>query len=147
MSADDIEGLFPTLEGGKGYEKTSDESEDYNCFAWAAGYNDRRLDPTEAFNPHWPADITKSPEISSFEKLFRHFGFEPCDDATVEPGVVKIALYEDKKSGEAMHAARQLESGKWTSKIGDFDDISHDTLESLEGFYGTLVMFMRKKTR
>jgi hypothetical protein len=31
------------------------------------------------------------------------------------------------------HAALQLESGDWTSKLGDFEDISHSTIEAVSG--------------
>ena len=55
-----------------------------------------------------------------------------------------IAIYcnfnPQLKTLEVTHAARQLPSGKWTSKLGDADDIEHNTLEGGMRFlacYGT----------
>jgi hypothetical protein len=34
----------------------------------------------------------------------------------------------------------------WTSKLGDWEDIEHDTWQSLEGgFYGHVAVFMRRR--
>jgi hypothetical protein len=48
----------------------------------------------------------------------------------------KIALYADK-NGLPSHAARQLPSGTWTSKLGPMEDIEHLMLEALEDAAGT----------
>ena len=42
-----------------------------------------------------------------------------------------MALYGDA-GGAPTHVARQLPSGAWTSKLGDWEDIEHQTLASLE---------------
>src|ERR1700691_1845994 len=62
-------------------------------------------------------------------------GFFACKDGSLEPGVEKIAIYGTGDPGlEApTHAALQLESGKWTSKLGKCEDIVHNTLESRNG--------------
>lgn len=40
--------------------------------------------------------------------------------------------------GEAQHAARQLPTGAWTSKIGNLEDIEHAELDALAGpLYGS----------
>ena len=54
----------------------------------------------------------------------------------------KIAIFGMKESDGSVsptHAARQLESGEWTSKLGkDFEDIPHTTLDALNGpVYGS----------
>lgn len=42
------------------------------------------------------------------------------------------------------HAARQLASGRWTSKLGKLEDIDH-ALHDLEGMlYGAVVLFMKR---
>jgi hypothetical protein len=44
----------------------------------------------------------------------------------------------------AKHAARQLPSGRWTSKIGVLEDIEH-SLRDLEGDeYGTATVLMKR---
>lgn len=41
------------------------------------------------------------------------------------------------------HAARQLPTGKWTSKLGRSEDIEHTTPEAVSGTtYGAMVCFM-----
>jgi len=64
-----------------------------------------------------------------------------CGDDTLEVGIEKIALYAD--GGEYMHAARQIETGKWTSKIGFGEDIEHDTPADLAGpAFGQVAAYM-----
>jgi hypothetical protein len=56
---------------------------------------------------------------------------------------MKVAIYAS--GGELTHAARQLPDGQWTSKLGDLEDIEHDTLEALKcEEYGKPVLIMRK---
>ena len=66
-------------------------------------------------------------------------------DASLEEGFEKIALYAD--GDEYMHASRQLETGKWTSKMGLVGErIEHDTPEDVTGpAYGDVVKFMQRK--
>jgi hypothetical protein len=45
----------------------------------------------------------------------------------VRVGWQTIALYS--ADGELTHAARRLDNGRWTSKLGPDIDIEHDTLE------------------
>ena len=43
------------------------------------------------------------------------------------------------------HAARQLLSGKWTSKLGKSVDIEHDTTDVVaRGLYGEVVQIMKR---
>jgi len=66
--------------------------------------------------------------IGAFETLV----FSLCQEAEYEIGFEKIAIHVDSK-GKPTHAARQLISGLWTSKLGEFVDIEHpiDGLETL----------------
>ena len=44
------------------------------------------------------------------------------------------------------HAALQLESGAWTSKLGDFEDIEHVTVDAVNGpLYGRPVAFLSRR--
>jgi hypothetical protein len=62
-----------------------------------------------------------------------------------------IAFFVDG-DGQLAHAARQLQSGRWTSKLGDLEDIEHD-LRALEDQpntpsqwpYGRVSAFMRRR--
>ena len=54
------------------------------------------------------------------------------------------ALYTDAQ-GTPTHAARQLESGDWTSKLGKSVDIRHSTLAALGGeMYGRVAFLLRR---
>jgi hypothetical protein len=56
---------------------------------------------------------------------------------------IVIALFADKNDFP-LHAARQLPSGRWTSKLGELEDIEHG-LRDLEGdAYGTVVLIMKR---
>jgi hypothetical protein len=48
--------------------------------------------------------------------------------------------------GEPTHAAKQLPDGRWKSKLGDFEDIEHNTVKAVEDdyCYGTVVQYMKR---
>lgn len=72
-------------------------------------------------------------------------GFTRCDSGDLEPGWEKVAVYA-LADDDPTHVARQLESGAWTSKLGDFEDIEHDTPTALEGpAYGTVYGYMKRR--
>jgi hypothetical protein len=54
-------------------------------------------------------------------------------------------IYADKDNCFT-HVARQLYTGAWTSKIGEWEDIEHLTLEAVSGgLYGEPAIIMRKE--
>ena len=62
----------------------------------------------------------------------------------MEAGFQKIVIYLDDDD-KPTHASRQLETGKWTSKLGREIDIEHDTPEVLNGpEYGTAKIIMKR---
>ena len=92
----------------------------------------------------WPVDSSREDHgIGNVVEAFRSLGYEECDDGAQEEGFEKLALY-----GSAMmytHAARQLPDGKWTSKLGQLEDITHTTTEAIEdGDYGEVVQYMKR---
>jgi hypothetical protein len=121
---------------------TSPVDEAYNCIAWAAEFKkDEWWDHTPGYK--WPA--TRSPLITSLVNVFLSLGWEErtASENILEPEFERVALY--RKNDEWTHAARQLPSGKWTSKLGPDEDIEHDTPECLCGdSYGTIHCIMRK---
>jgi len=141
MLSPDREQEFPNL-AGSGYQRTSGESSDYNCVAWAAGETHTWYD---AMFPHlWPRGLPRSPLLRSYVRLFESHGYAVCEDAGIEEGFEKIALYTDE-FGAFTHAARQLENGWWTSKLGDWEDIEHPSLENVSsGSYGTVAAILRR---
>lgn len=69
--------------------------------------------------------------------------FFECPNGDQEVGFQKIAIYG---SGFMYtHVARQLPDGKWTSKLGQLEDITHSTPEALAGSdCGDVVQFMKR---
>lgn len=118
------------------YKKTSDNDPDYNCVAFAVGETEKWIDPTPNKRHSWPKEVRRGFEIDVFIDFFRSSGgFTECESGALEQGFEKLALYADVWN-RFRHVARLLESGKWTSKLGEWEDIEHDTLESLAGKTG-----------
>lgn len=138
---------FPNLNDSN-HRVTSDRSENYDCIAWAVGDTRNYFsgsDLVQIGGYYWPPNVPPSDTVDGWSRLFTDIhGYEPCDNGDVEPGFIKVAIYAD--AGAAVHAARQLEGGKWTSKLGSDYDIEHDTPGALEGnLYGNVDRFLRKR--
>jgi hypothetical protein len=136
--------LFPLL-ARAGYQITSPRNEDYNCIAWAAG--DDKICwwpvPLHVKDVFWPAGATRAETLGAFREAFATLSYVECDAADMEPDFEKIALFADA-NGMPLHAARQLPEGRWTSKLGELEDIEH-ALHDLEGeAYGTVVLLMKR---
>jgi hypothetical protein len=121
--------------------ETSPASWAYNCVAWAAGVTDAWWWPTPG--RYWPAGVPREESLAAFVAAFATLGYRPAATAAPEPGVEKVALYAfgDKPT----HAARQLPSGWWTSKLGPAIDIEHVTPEVVAGgVYGELCAILAR---
>lgn len=137
-----IEQQFPNLKNS-GYQITSPISRRYNCIAWAAGDQSRWWQPEpQARGLYWPLGVAREFSIAAYVAAYATVGFVECDNHQLEPGFEKIALYA--LNGRPTHAARQLDNGKWTSKLGQMEDIEH-TLEGLgSGSYGEVVQILKR---
>src|SRR5260370_38488116 len=125
----------------KNHRVTSPASLDYNCIAWSAGGTERWWQPCKFWSvPVLSGDYT----IGALEQLFKALGYEDCGlDMSLETGFEKVALFRD--SVYYTHAARQLPSGKWTSKLGKAEDIEHDLPDDVAGgVYGRLAIIMKR---
>jgi len=137
---------FPNLKNTN-YEITSCPTSVYNCIAWAVGDSRRRWWPRRRNNPlmtgyYWPPGAPVENTLTAFIRCFEILGYEVCDSYDLEQGYEKIVLYT--KKGEPKHAARQLPSGKWSSKLGNNADISHE-ISALDGpCYGSVEVVMRR---
>lgn len=139
--------FFPEMTT-RNHRQTSAQTNSYNCIAWAAGDNTRWWQPDVPFDLgyYWPPAASAGWGIHCLIEAFQAMGFEQCADAAMEPGVSKIALYADAAL-EWTHAARQLDNGKWTSKLGPAEDIEHDTPDTVAGpapAYGSVFCFMSR---
>ena len=145
----DKEAFFPNLRRGE-YQVTSLETSHYNCIAHAAGKDDNWWWPDVGTGIHWPI-ATMEVTLDAFVAAYETEGYMTCQSQSraLEPGVDKVAIYVDG-AGEPTHAARQLPDGAWTSKLGDWEDIRHITLEAMEDDtgrglgYGQVAMIMRR---
>jgi len=70
-------------------------------------------------------------------------GYIECNnDESYESGFQKVALFS--KSNDPKHASKQVDSERWSSKLGGKVDIEHP-LHGLEGSgYGTIASIMKK---
>jgi hypothetical protein len=91
---------------------------------------------------YWPEQAPREETLAAFVHAFETLGYSRCDSSEHEPGFEKVALYA--REGTPTHAARQLEDGKWTSKLGELEDIEH-TLEGIAGSsYGEVAQILRR---
>lgn len=144
---------FPKLNADEKFEVTSKATSNYNCIAWAYGYNDRWMWPVpggsallDGIYCYWPENGIMEPSIDNFIEAFRLKGYELCDDWGFEEQYQKIALYAKPESWDiCTHASRQLRNGCWTSKLGHECDIQHGTPYSIENdSYGNVRCIMRR---
>lgn len=145
---DRLERFFPNLRPSE-YEITSEESEEYNCLAWAAA-NDQSKHWEPSVGYYWP-DANREHSIAGWIRALRHLDFAPCTDGALEAGFEKLAIYAD--GDMPTHVARQLQDGRWSSKIGvGWEDIAH-TLDALTGNptpdlpYGFVVQFLKRRVQ
>ena len=137
-------GAFPLLSADN-YRVTSPASRHYNCVAWAAGDSQRWWWPDEQEVGFWPAGVPREQTVDAFVRAYRTLGFEVCQDAALEHGFEKVAIYA--LDGRPTHAARQLPGGRWSSKLGAQEDIEHER-EALDGpVYGSVVAVLRRPTQ
>lgn len=129
---------YPGLASSR-FAVTSPATDRYNCVAWAAGHDSEWWSPDGYW---WPRDGVREWSLDTMMSVFRMMGYETGASAELEPGIEKIAIYgfdDDPK-----HVARQVETGRWTSKLGKNVDIEHD-LDGLRGSrYGEVLALMSR---
>ena len=137
-----LEDVFPGLQG-QPYQIKSPRDRRYNCIAFAVGDNRNWWWPDLTEEDTWPAGVVRVATVEAFRDAFATLGYMVCDHAQLEPGFEKIALFA--LAGVPKHAARQLPSGRWTSKLGPREDIEH-ALHDLTGVvYGSVVLVMKRR--
>lgn len=125
------------------YQIISPQIQEYNCFAWAAGENERHWGAIPDDYYYFPENVPREETLSAYIQAYQTIGYQPCDSEQLETNYEKIAIYVDKNNIPT-HAARQVSNGKWTSKLGWLEDIEHE-LEGLEGdFYGNVTQILKR---
>jgi hypothetical protein len=134
--------IFPHLANG-GYRVSSASTSGYNCIAWAAARDDRWWWPHP--DGFWPPEAPLSETLEAFEAAFASLGYVRCIDYSLERRYEKIAIYAST-AGIPTHAARQLATGRWTSKLGHSEDIEHSSPDALiSNNYGAPALLMRRR--
>ena len=135
--------LWPHLKS-EGYEVKSVDTPDfrYNCIAFSVDEETLWWWPDgEGF---WPDDAPREVTRRAFVIMYRNRGYEICADGSLEVGFEKIAIYE-RYGAVPTHAAKQLADGRWKSKLGEFEDIEHNTTNAVtEYVYGQVAVYMKR---
>ena len=146
ISEESIEALLshlPSLRESE-WEPTSPSNPSYNCFAWAAREANFWIEPPGTVSyRYWPDDLPDWETVANYARAYERLGFTKCETGELEVGVEKIAIYAE--DGMGTHAARQLPTGRWTSKWGRLIDFEHE-LTALEGSpnVGTVELIMSR---
>lgn len=150
MPLKELRGIFPKLNATQ-ETITSPIDPNYNCIAWANNDQLRWWEPyglilPGPFPPYfWPEDLPQNSLPTTIVKLFEDQGFQVTHNSALENDVEKLAIYV--RDNEVQHVARQLPDGRWTSKIGKQEDISH-TLDELVSDnplgYGKAKIFLKR---
>ena len=123
---------FPNLKSDN-HSIKSQRTFSYNCIPWTFGKTDVWWSSSPGY--YWPRRIAPGSMhvVSNVIKIYENFGFIVCkhSDTSKEDGIEKVALYAT--AGFFVHAALQREDGIWTSKLGEHEDIIHETAECLLG--------------
>lgn len=143
------EARFPNLTGSN-YQVTSKHTPIYNCIAYAANDQANWWWP-EGLGCHWPISH-QAETVECFVAAYATLGYAPTESSDLsDSSIERVAIYVDR-NGVPTHAARQLQNGKWTSKLGEWEDIEHDTLEAVEDLndlglgYGRCVLILERTT-
>ncbi len=127
----------------KNHSIKSPKTDDYNCIAWAYGVSNRWMWPGDP-DSYWPSEATDADILEIVTQLYLDSGFDKCETGELEEGYTKIAIYV--KEDRPTHAAFQIESGRWSSKLGSWEDIEHNTLGVVEcESYGKATIFLKKR--
>lgn len=113
------------------YIQTSDETIEYNCISFV-------LDDYENIYSSWGEEglwidgLERTHTPGNYAEFFRiKGGFEICLNSDLEESIEKIAIFGEEN--EFLHVAIQIQDGKWKSKMGEFEDIQHNTLKAVSG--------------
>jgi hypothetical protein len=135
------------------FERTSEATLDYNCFAYAAGDTRKPWSPMpiRPRGVYWPVEVQLEEEDTVWPvfRAYESMGYELCENGRLDDQLEKIAIYVDEKDMPT-HVAIQRANGKWQSKLGGDIDVAHElaSLESSEQFgpsvYGKVKYFMSR---
>lgn len=139
LSPEEIATYWNNLQANINFSFTSKKTWDYNCVMWSLHKDDDWKD----FGYDENGELNKDQTVKPYVAFFEENGFELCDTGDFVEGFEKICIYS--KDGNFSHVCRQIAGDMWASKMGDYEDIEHTTLEALIGKgYGNPQIFMAK---
>lgn len=77
---------------------------------------------------YWQPESSRSASVEALIVAYGMLGYLPCTDARTGQGFKKLAVCADAR-GKPAHAPRQLPSNQWTSKLGSWENIEHNTFD------------------
>jgi hypothetical protein len=99
--------------------------------------------PADPGVAQWPDGVPREETLEAFREAFATLGYVVCEGEELEAGFEKIALFATDQ-GVPKHAARQLASSRWTSKLGTLEDIEHALQELVGTEYGLVALVMKR---
>ena len=93
----------------------------------------------------WGEGVPHVDTVEAWIAVFEREGYRVCRSSEPEAGYEKVALFATEEDAPT-HVARQLPSGRWTSKLGKLEDIEHDLGDLAESSYGQVVQSMKRPT-
>lgn len=96
---------------------------------------------------YWPRNVPREVTLNAFVQAYATLGYRLSLSCALEAGIEKLALFGAGPIGAETptHAALQLANGKWTSKLGSSEDVTHDAAEDVEcPTYGRVICYFAR---
>lgn len=142
--ADELRTRFPNVQNSA--EITSPITCLYNCIAYAAGDMTRWWWPDPLYIGFWPPNVKRIESLPAFQGAYETIGFQLCANGDFQSGTQKIAVFH--LNATPTHAAKLIGPNIWSSKLGQWYDVSH-TERCLDGNhhggYGEIAFYMSRK--
>jgi hypothetical protein len=132
---------YPGLQSSH-FVLTSPADHTYNCFAFAAGETWRCWDPSDFGGLYWPPNVPRENSTAAWIAAYESLGYVRTHSVELEVGYEKVAIYA--RDGNPLHAARQITTGKWVSKLGAREDIEHDLHGLVGDIYGVVAAILER---
>ena len=137
---------YPNIINGINFKIVEQDDINFNCIAHSLGIRNMSIWPAKLELWVWDKSLPYINTINNFVNLYRKFNYEICEDSSWEPDYDKIALYISILScrNTVSHAAKQIDSYWWSSKMGGDELFEHD-LEAIENKnVGTKYVFLKR---
>lgn len=146
ITPEELTQYWPHLKEGENFRFTSLKKRGFKCIWYALMLEKGDIDMLWFRDMYELDPNTLDHSAKGYADCFqKYYGFELCGSSSYEEGFVKIVLYEDKNK-DFKHVARVLPNGNMTSKMGNYEDIEHYTMDAVSGDeYGYPSLFMKKK--